>query len=104
MIVVDAATGKEISNVLLMEINREFGDIAFQPVSGPGTYYVYYLPYVMGGRENYPEVTYPGPKKQASAEWLARVKPGELAAAEFAGLESVNAFDKFTADGNDRHA
>ncbi len=96
VIVIDASTGKEISNVLLIAINREFGDIAFQPVSGPGTYYVYYLPYVMGGRENYPEVTYPGPKKQASAEWLASVKPGELTAAEFVGLESVDAFDKFT--------
>jgi len=95
LIVVDGQTGKEIPNVSALEINREFGDIAFQPVSGPGSYYIYYLPYVMGGRENYPKVTYPEPHSQASAEWLARLKPAELPAAEFVGMESIDAFNKF---------
>jgi len=94
-IVVDARTGGEIPNVAPLEINREFGDIAFQPVSGPGTYYVYYLPYVMGGRANYPKVTYPEPATKASAEWLARLKPAQLPAAEFVALESIDAFNKF---------
>ncbi len=89
LIVVDGATGKEISNVSMLEMNREYGDIVFQPVSGPGTYYVYYLPYVMSGRANYPQVAYP-------EQPLARAKSSELPAAEFVGLESVDEFNKFT--------
>ncbi len=45
VIVIDAASGKQVDNVVRININREYGDIAFQPVSGAGTYYVYYMPY-----------------------------------------------------------
>ena len=96
LIVVDARTGKEISNVARIEINREFGDIAFEPVSGPGIYYVYYLPYVVSGRINYPKVTYPQPANQASSEWLARLKPDKIPSVEFVALESVDTFDAFS--------
>jgi hypothetical protein len=97
LIVVDARSGKEIPNVLPIEINREFGDIAFEPASGPGVYYVYYLPYVVGGRTNYPKITYPEGQNKASAEWLASVKPTQLPPAEFVELQSIDEFDRFSA-------
>ena len=96
LIVVDGRTGQEISNVLPIEINREFGDIAFEPVSGAGVYYVYYMPYTGGGRANYPKITYPEWTSKASAEWMAQVKPSEIAKAEFVSLESIDEFDRFT--------
>jgi hypothetical protein len=96
LIVVDARTGKEISNVSRININREFGDIAFEPVSGSGTYYVYYLPYVISGRENYPTVTYPEPNSNANPEWLAHLNSNQLPPAEFVSLESVDSFDQYT--------
>ncbi len=94
--VVDARTGNEILNVLRIEINREFGDIAFQPASGPGTYFVYYLPYEISGRANYPTVTYPAWRDRANPEWLARVRPATLPAARFVGLESIDEFNSFS--------
>ena len=45
IIVVDAATNKRVDNVLRVNINRESGDLLFQPATAPGEYYVYYMPY-----------------------------------------------------------
>ena len=72
IIIVDAKTGSRIQNICRVDINREFGDIIFQPLTVPGDYHVYHLPYVMTGRSNYPTVIYPEPEGTAEAEWLAR--------------------------------
>ncbi len=69
--VVDARTGATIVNVVRPAITREAGDIVFEPTSGPGSYYVYYLPNVGSGRSNYPKVVYPTPEQTAEASWLA---------------------------------
>ena len=71
-VVVDAATGKEIANVVRVAINREFGDIVFQPTSGPGDYYVYYMPYsylFYEGSGDY-RVSYTPPQDTADAAWV----------------------------------
>lgn len=39
--VFDASSGKRILNVVCLNINREFGDVVFQPMTVPGDYYVY---------------------------------------------------------------
>jgi hypothetical protein len=44
-LVFDASTNEQIHNVVRAEINREYGDIIFHPASGPGRYYIYYMPY-----------------------------------------------------------
>ncbi len=44
VIVVDLKTGNWIKNIALININREFGDIVFQPKTVPGEYAVYYYP------------------------------------------------------------
>ncbi|MCK4646138.1 MAG: hypothetical protein KAU46_07785, partial [Candidatus Aminicenantes bacterium] len=70
VIIVDAKTGDKIKNIFRIEINREFGDLVFQPKTVPGEYYVYYLPFEMKGRSNYPRVTYPEPGQTTESEWL----------------------------------
>jgi arylsulfatase A-like enzyme len=72
IVIVDAATGERIENIARIDINREFGDLVFQPATVPGDYFVYYMPWVSEGRSNYPTVTYPGPEVTADADWLRR--------------------------------
>ena len=58
------AEAYRVDELLRLDINREFGDIAFEaPSAGP--YFVYYLPNVGAGRSNYPKVTYPEPEATA---------------------------------------
>ena len=43
VIVVDATTGQRVMNVARLYADRERGEIAFQPQTVPGNYYIYYL-------------------------------------------------------------
>ncbi len=104
-IIVDGRTGARVANVARLEITRASGDFAFEPVSGAGEYYAYYLPYIMEGRSNYPTVTYPEPAATASADWLRRHQltseelPGgawrNLPRATVVEIQSVDAFNGF---------
>lgn len=40
LIVIDAKTGKRITNVCRFQINREKGEVVFQPQTVPGDYYI----------------------------------------------------------------
>ena len=71
IIVIDAATGARIANVYPLAVNREFGDIVFEPKTVPGDYGVYFMPYKSEGRKNYPNVKYDPPQATADAAWLA---------------------------------
>ena len=68
--IIDAQTGKRIENVFRFAVNREEGDIVFQPQTVPGKYCIYYMKYVTSGSANYPTVKYPSFKETASSEWL----------------------------------
>ncbi len=72
IIIVDERSGARIRNLARIAINREFGDLVFQPVTAPGTYHIYYLPYTGNVRSNYPTITYPPPAAEADTTWLAR--------------------------------
>ncbi len=106
VIVVDAATGMRLDNVARVSITREAGDLVFQPQTVPGDYYVYYLPFAMTGRTNYPTIDYPGPVDWADGEWQARngltgqrLAGGawrKLPAARVVAIESSDAFSAFT--------
>ncbi len=96
LIVQDATTGRKINNVLLVSNNREAGDIVFEPVSGTGTYYVYYMPYKNEGRSNYPKGVYLKPENTASAQWLASFDTKNLKENAFSKeLQSIDAFNSF---------
>ncbi len=70
VIVVDAGTGSQITNLFRVAVNSDFGDIIFQSPRA-GTYYAYYLPSMSRGK-NYPSVSYQPPQTNAAPEWLAK--------------------------------
>jgi hypothetical protein len=72
VLVVAAATGERVGNVARVAVNRESGDIVFQPNSGPGDYWVYWMPYQGTFRSNYPRITYRPQDSTAAADWLTR--------------------------------
>src|SRR5680860_1542188 len=43
--VVDGKTGNQIENVYRKSLTATTGEIIFEPVSGQGIYYIYYMPY-----------------------------------------------------------
>jgi len=90
IIVVDGVTNKRILNAWADSISRESGVIHFQPVSGRGTYYVYYMPYKNEGRSNYPKGVYLKPDTTTHA-WAG---PTGLRATVRA-IESINSFNSF---------
>lgn len=101
IIIVDGTTGERISNIIRAEINREYGDIVFQPSTAPGDYYVYYMPYVQEGR-NYPKVTYPEPDITVNPDWLKANRLDDAAALSErfktlpeAGLKEIQSIDEF---------
>ena len=107
IIVVDAKAGSRIANFFPVNITREAGDLVFQPTSGPGEYYIYFLPYEGNVKSNYPKIVYPPAQAKADAGWLARnhlTSPeeaaqhrGDFREAELVHFESVDEFDRFTA-------
>ena len=72
IIIIDAVTGRRVANIYRADVNREFGDIVFQPITVPGDYYVYYMPYISQGRSNYPTIVYPPPDNTIDAAWFKK--------------------------------
>ena len=100
LIVVDAATGERITNVCRFTIDRERGEVAFQPQTVPGEYYIYYLKNVMSGSPYYPTVNYPAFENTASADWvkknkLSGKKAPALPAAKVVQFQAINELNSF---------
>jgi len=104
--VVDAASGERVINVLALAVNREYGDILFEPKTVPGDYYIYYMPYKSEGRKNYPNVKYDPPLSTADPAWLSAngltpdklpaLRPDAFPRAEVVELQSADEFSAFT--------
>lgn len=100
LIVVDATTGKRITNVCRFAVNRERGEVAFQPQTVPGEYYIYYLKNVMSGSRYYPTVNYPPFENTASADWvkknkLSGKKAPSLPAARIVQFQAIDQLNSF---------
>lgn len=97
LIVVDAATGKRVTNVARFNITREKGEIAFQPLTVPGAYYIYYLPYRTSGSRYYPTVNYLAFESTADPSWLKKNKltGGKAPSLPAATLVQYQAIDEF---------
>jgi hypothetical protein len=106
VVVIDAATGLRVRNVARIALDRDAGTLAFQPATAPGDYFVYYLPFQLTGRSNYPTVVYPKPADFTDSFWLAghgltreALAAGtwrELPRARVVALQSSDAFSAFT--------
>ncbi|HVW58591.1 MAG TPA: glycoside hydrolase domain-containing protein, partial [Puia sp.] len=95
IIVQDSASGRRIDNVKVASATREAGDIYFQPVSGKGTYYVYYMPYKSEGRSNYPKGRYLAPDSTAAPAWLGSIVAGLQPNVSVSKIQSIDEFNSF---------
>ncbi|ANI89429.1 hypothetical protein A9P82_09050 [Arachidicoccus ginsenosidimutans] len=93
VILVDAQTCSVVKNALLKDVSREQGTIYFEPTSGVGRYYVYYMPYHIKG-VYYPKTIYLPVKNTADENWLAKTTKSTLQAV-CSELQSVNGFNNF---------
>ena len=95
-LIVTNAAGQRVTNVALLRVGRDSGDMVFEPTSGAGDYYVYYLPYTGSVRSNYPRITYPPPDSTAMPEWIALARSGAstLSRAVVAAFEAVDSMSQ----------
>lgn len=96
VVVVDAATGKQIANVARVQVGSEFGDIVFQPATTPGEYCLYYMPYTVTKPEQWQyTIEYLQPKATADADWLARnsLRADDLAGGAWKSLPKAELID-----------
>ena len=95
IIVVDAKTGQSIHNWVAEDFTRASGTVYFEPVSGPGTYYIYYMPYTLKGGY-YPTTDYLPMVDKADPKWKAGIGANKnLVHAKVVAIESVDAFNAF---------
>ena len=96
IIVQDARSGRRILNATTGIITRESGEVFFEPVSGKGNYYLYYMPYRDTGWSNDPRHVYRRPDTTASAVWLQKLHsacpPVNCTASEIQSIDSFNSF------------
>jgi hypothetical protein len=96
IIIVDAKTNLPVLNIKTGNINREAGEVFFEPLSGAGIYYVYYLVYKNEGRANYPKGVYLKPEATADDTWLSKqASSKKYAEAKAIEYQSVDAFNSF---------
>jgi len=95
IIVVDATTDQRVRNVAAKNISRESGEIYFEPLSGAGTYYLYYMPYKNEGRSNYPKGVYLSPDTTAAATWLEGIDTAPVSMAVTDEMQSIDSFNSF---------
>ncbi len=92
IIIEDGRTHKRITNVEIFENTRFNADFLFEPISGPGIYYAYYMPYKNEGRSNYPKGVYLKHDTTASETWLQPIKNSKgIAHASCLEIQAINA-------------
>ncbi len=67
----------------------------FQPISGKGEYYIYYLPYRNEGHSNYPKGVYWRPDTTATAEWLRTANANTPLNCVVTAFQSIDTFNTF---------
>lgn len=82
-------------NVKTESISNKNGTFIFEPLSGQGTYYIYYLASKNSGSPNYPTVHYLQPEQTASNEWLGAIPEALKINTTVKEIESINAFNSF---------
>ena len=106
IIIIHAASGQLVENVFRVHVSREYGDLIFQAQSESGDYFVYYMPYQISGKRQFPTVTYTEPQQAADQDWLrqnalihdrsANVKRGKYPEAKVIEIQSIDEFNSFS--------
>lgn len=97
-IIVTDANLHRIYNIYRGSISRETCELIFEPTSGKGVYYLFYMPYVSKGSANYPTVLYQKMVQQADKNWMEKVTSqplNSLPKAEVIELQSINDLNSF---------
>jgi hypothetical protein len=100
VIVVDAATGEEVPERIVLRIDEEEGLFVFRPNAASRTYHFYYFPYETTGLQ-YPTLNYLPPRSAASPEWLKSLGTldersiSALPEARTVSIQSIDAFHSF---------
>ncbi len=98
ILVVDAATGRPVTNVVRRSVTREVGDLVFQPATAPGEYHIYYLPCPVQDNWGWYGGDYLPVKDTADAAWRARalaVEAATLPEARVLELQARTEFSRF---------
>lgn len=102
IIMVDASSGKIIHNVYRETINQEYVDIVFEPTTGRGIYYLYYMPYRTNGNWWCPDTKYVKPEDHCDPQWLKKnhlnhthTQFKDIPSAKVIRFEAINAFNSF---------
>lgn len=97
VILVSAATGQKIDNAVRLHLDRFSVDMIFEPVSGPGEYYFYYLPYRGDPEAYYQKVEYRLREQTANPEWAEKAlrEANSLPEARLFRLEAVAEHHEF---------
>ncbi|HTE02265.1 MAG TPA: glycoside hydrolase domain-containing protein [Mucilaginibacter sp.] len=90
LFVVDASTNQRIKNVKVISVTRENCAFIFEPTAS-SRYYVYYLPYKVDRKSNYPNAKYLKSEQTASPEWLKAVMLTSFFT--FAHVDSIQAIN-----------
>ena len=93
IIVEDALSHRLIQNVMAKNISPASGEVYFEPVSGRGEYYIYYMPFKNMGSTYYPKSVYLPPAEAASADWLSAIKLDMQPNAVATAMQSTDAFN-----------
>ncbi|MEA1877922.1 MAG: DUF6067 family protein [Bacteroidota bacterium] len=96
IVVISEKSGERVLNVIRLIINREYGELVFEPVDGPGKYFLYYLPNTMSGSAYYPTVKYWLPQDLCDPSWKAIFASKiDLQKAKVVEMQSINEFHSF---------
>ncbi len=96
LIITDSATQRNIQNIFISKFTRDTCIVSFEPVSGPGTYYIYYMPYQNKGSANYPKSMYLKPDYHPNGNWLRDTsKKTAPSIAHLKRFEAVDSFNSF---------
>ena len=92
-IIVQDEKGKQVKNLGTEKLSRESVDLYFEPASGAGKYFVYYLPFKNEGRSNYPKGVYLKPNV-VDQDWLSKAKTVKVNSI-VSQIQSIDAFNSF---------
>lgn len=96
LFVVDSASNQRILNVSVAGINREACVLYFEPIAGHKKYFVYYMPYSINRKSNYPNAKYLPAAQTAESTWLQSIAADRNAeGAKVESIQSLNALNSF---------
>ena len=96
LVLIDALTNQRIRNKYCTQKNNDFVEIVFEPVSGQGKYYLYFMPCKNGGSVWFPDVMYEKPAETYDHDWKSRTSHSiDKQAARTIAIESQNDYHGF---------